>query len=445
MKSRQNNENGQAIVLIALAFIVMVGFAALAIDGGMFYSDRRHAQNAADAGALAGAGDAALILENAHLFNQNFECNLSVVTNAMAVAESTALDWMSYNGYADPGTDEPAEAVCTSITTNDDGSPLFFPKKYIELTTDIITDTQTALIHVVYDGPAQNRVKATTKIEPPIPYAYGQAVVGLNPETDCNNASVAGVKFGGTGDARITGGGVWSEGCLTGNGSCIVEVIDPDTTDDKYVGIGYHGGSFGSCPTMTPAPVPSNESLPKESYYVPAPSCRDELGNVKTGAVEMDDIQLSGNQVVNLNDLGVDLICLTSTGNAIKMTGGELIGDEGITIYLENSGDIEISGGIANLMAPGAYEDPGLAGVLFYVDDTDESVIDITGNVTSTYMGMIYAPKADIKITGTGDIGPTLNTQIIGWNVTLLGTANVTINFNNTWNSIKPSTLNLEK
>ena len=48
MKRRQNNENGQAIVLIAFAFIVMVAFAALAIDGGMVYSDRRHAQNAAD-------------------------------------------------------------------------------------------------------------------------------------------------------------------------------------------------------------------------------------------------------------------------------------------------------------------------------------------------------------------------------------------------------------
>ena len=124
------------------------------------------------------------------------------------------------------------------------------------------------------------------------------------------------------------------------------------------------------------------------------------------------------------------------------MTGGELI-SEGKTIYLVNGGDIEINGGEAHFSAPPDDAGPGLRGILFYVND--DSVIDITGNSASTYEGLIYAPKSDVKITGTSDIDPTFNTQIIGWNVSILGTANIDVKFDDALTAIKPATLNLQK
>ena len=45
-------ERGQALVMIVLAAIGLFAFAALAIDGSIIYSDRRHAQNAADTAVL---------------------------------------------------------------------------------------------------------------------------------------------------------------------------------------------------------------------------------------------------------------------------------------------------------------------------------------------------------------------------------------------------------
>src|SRR6266540_4448546 len=54
MKPR-SQERGQALILIALAAVGLVGFAALAIDGSRVFSDRRHAQNAADTSVLAAA------------------------------------------------------------------------------------------------------------------------------------------------------------------------------------------------------------------------------------------------------------------------------------------------------------------------------------------------------------------------------------------------------
>lgn len=50
----RNAEHGQAIVIIALTMIVLLGFAGLAIDGGNAYVHRRIAQNAADAAAFGG-------------------------------------------------------------------------------------------------------------------------------------------------------------------------------------------------------------------------------------------------------------------------------------------------------------------------------------------------------------------------------------------------------
>jgi Flp pilus assembly protein TadG len=56
----EKKESGQAIVILALAVVVLFAFAALAIDAGNAYTERRETQNAADAAALAGARQLAL-------------------------------------------------------------------------------------------------------------------------------------------------------------------------------------------------------------------------------------------------------------------------------------------------------------------------------------------------------------------------------------------------
>lgn len=51
------DESGQALVLVALLMVVLLGFAALVIDVGSLYITKANLQNAADAAALAGAKD----------------------------------------------------------------------------------------------------------------------------------------------------------------------------------------------------------------------------------------------------------------------------------------------------------------------------------------------------------------------------------------------------
>lgn len=55
MKKQNTHEQGQSLVLVALMLFVFFGMLLLVVDGGNGYATRRQAQNAADAGALAGA------------------------------------------------------------------------------------------------------------------------------------------------------------------------------------------------------------------------------------------------------------------------------------------------------------------------------------------------------------------------------------------------------
>ncbi len=55
MKIKSPSERGQAIILIALSIVGLLGLVALAVDGGNAYSERRRAQNAADTTVLDAA------------------------------------------------------------------------------------------------------------------------------------------------------------------------------------------------------------------------------------------------------------------------------------------------------------------------------------------------------------------------------------------------------
>ena len=53
VSSAHADEGGQTIVLVALLFVLLLGFAALSLDVGRFYAERRYLQNAVDSAALA--------------------------------------------------------------------------------------------------------------------------------------------------------------------------------------------------------------------------------------------------------------------------------------------------------------------------------------------------------------------------------------------------------
>src|SRR5439155_19882365 len=101
-------QSGQAIVLIALMMIVLIGMLGLAIDGGRAYIDRRELQDAVDAAVLA-AGD-------------NFELQGDTNQAAAQAAKLFALNEhiANYGAYSSGGTacpaTFPAGSTCTLYT-----------------------------------------------------------------------------------------------------------------------------------------------------------------------------------------------------------------------------------------------------------------------------------------------------------------------------------------
>ncbi|MFJ6079092.1 pilus assembly protein TadG-related protein [Pseudarthrobacter sp. NPDC092419] len=57
--TRKDNERGAAAVVVAFSMVVLLGFAALAVDVGAMYAEKTQLQTGADATALAIAGDCA--------------------------------------------------------------------------------------------------------------------------------------------------------------------------------------------------------------------------------------------------------------------------------------------------------------------------------------------------------------------------------------------------
>jgi len=64
MKDKINKrylEKGQVIPLVILLMVAIVGMIALLLDGGIVMSDKRMAQAAADAAAMAGASELCML------------------------------------------------------------------------------------------------------------------------------------------------------------------------------------------------------------------------------------------------------------------------------------------------------------------------------------------------------------------------------------------------
>ena len=270
MINKHNQEQGQALVLIAAAFVMLIGFAALAIDGGMVYSERRHAQNAADTGSMAGGGSAALIMENNHIFYSNFSCNS--LSAAMTAAETAAVNIVAGNGY-------PAKDISVTVDCNEnDGSAS--PDKYLDVTTTITRTTRTSLIHFVYKGEVYQVVDATTRVRPRQPLVFGNAIVALNP-AGCSGQS-NGQGFHGNTEVEVIGGGVFSNGCLRGDGGVSVDVTGGGI--QYFHDGGMDDDQFNPDPTQLTDP---NDRIPSSAFYVPPPNCGDpDANNVTASAIE---------------------------------------------------------------------------------------------------------------------------------------------------------------
>ena len=435
--SRNKNEEGQVLVILAVCFVFLLGFVGLALDGGMMLSDRRLAQNAADASSLAGGSGAAYFMRANNVNYNAFVCGTSGTINTQNAAEADAINRAALNDFVIDNDITDKHGVTVNCEITDLGS---YQDKHFDVITNITHDTSTNFIHLVSEGPMRSEVEAVTRVYPPAPLAFGKAIVALN-ASGCSGNQY-GVIFSGSSTTTVTGGGVWSNGCLTGNGTSFNVTVN-------FGGVGFSGSSTGTLTNISPSPQYFPNQIPDYSTIIDEPNCgglpnrtAPHNGDVTIEPGIYDEIKRTGGALT----LDPGLYCITDS-QGININGGELYGD-GVTLFLQTGG-MTINGNVSpvDLRAPEENPDPSPAipGVLIFLANGNTNTVSATGNSTSFFLGTVYAPDGDLYFSGDSGTNPTFNTQLIGNNVEVSGGATIDINFNDEENFEQPPYLDLQK
>ncbi|MEM5774472.1 MAG: pilus assembly protein TadG-related protein, partial [Anaerolineaceae bacterium] len=222
MKRFNPLERGQVVVIVVMGVTALLAFTALALDGGQYYADRRHTQNAADDAALAGAGKIGDILAANGISTRNFSCSNAAVASSIPAGVTAAQNRAQQNGFTiDDDLINAQHGV--EVTCSDN-------PKQLKVRVKIISDVRTSFLHMIFSAILHNTVEAVTIVEPGKGLGDGMAVVSL--ETEGCGGQYGGIFFGGSGTspevAKITinNSGAHSNSCIRCLGSSVT--IDAD-------------------------------------------------------------------------------------------------------------------------------------------------------------------------------------------------------------------------
>lgn len=452
MKRKLFEERGQALILIAFGAIALFAIAGLAIDGSHKYSDRRHAQNAADTAALAGA---------------------LALARGEAQWELNALDRAMDNGYDNvfPSNTVEVHNPPVSGIYADCGDVHFDCNDYVQV---IITSNRaTWFMRVIGIQSFTNIVQAVaSKIDANPGFNFGgNAVVALNP-TGCNALQIGGNSY-----VKVIGGGIYSNSdCLSTSfhqmGNC--SPIDPDdplyplqvldAEGDDPGTITSVGGQQLSCPSATvatyavgakqyPWPPPYQEIAEPVECSTPGGRTSNSTTTFLTPGY-FAKIPGSGNSWKNTIVLSPGVYCIGSTlkiNNNQKLIANSLTAvptDPGVLLYFKPGGSFDISGGgevhIWGINQANVDADSSLLpykGFLIYAAPNYASGTPvgctINGNSSSLFVGTIYAPYCKITMDGaSSETG--FQSQVIGWEVTFAGGAKIYLNYDGTSSPVWP-------
>ncbi len=412
----RSSERGQALVLIVLAIVAMFGFAALAVDLGRVYAERRRAQNAADAAAYAAAYAGATAANDA---------------DRQAAAEDAAIKQLDLNGFVDPNNintyrTDPEQTVDATVQyqAGSAGSP-----SYYTVTIDARVDQ--VFSQFVYRGPLRVTVTAVVEASSGTGMYVGDALHATTP-TGCK-----GLWFTGTGNVKITGGDAYADsdrdpagvcgpsnttaqscdsGIKEGSGTITIDAGHTISTHGDF-DIGGNAGKFytvdqnGITTEVTdPSTIVKQCQPPKKVDSMPAPHCDPTVRTVPRTppnpltlypGTYTDGLVNSKNITINLMP---GLYCITGN-KGLSINGGNFTG-YGVMFYVQN-GDVDITGNTTVTMTsagssvppavPSWGKDPGnvdfeWGGMLIYMPTSNTGQIHLGGTSGSNYSGTIYAP-----------------------------------------------------
>jgi len=419
------------MVLFVISIIALFGVAALAIDGGRLYFERRAAQGASDDAAMTGA---LAILQG---------------YNTPEV-ESIVLDRAMVNGFDNAGDDVQVDVHWPPIAPN----PYAGDRNYIQVF--ITSEIPPVLSQFVFIGSLQVTVEAIAHVQPTGPIIPGYAIYGTNPSA-CRT-----VEFSGNPIVLVKGGGSIGSNSdadcpcssMVSGGNVFVEV------DGGAITASGCWNNLGASGNTIPEPITYVDQLDLDEIKasVPIPDC-GSTENVK----DYGDVTYDGLATIEPGyyrsmkftakadvTLLPGLYCIYGKDPwTIETKGGARIQGEGIMIYLMSTAGSWKSAGNAyvSLTAPTDLVDASgnqWAGMLIYTHPDNKNEIVLTGTSDSYYQGSILSLGSHCFIEGTsGEV--SFNTQVYCDTVTVGGTGDLDVTYEEGVNYQVPAALELSK
>lgn len=222
-------QRGQAIALVALILVVLLGFLGLAIDGGRGYLDRRQMQASVDAAALAAA--------------YNYMNTTSTLSAENAAVAEFAADERLYGTPDCPNLGNPSIQCNFNDSTSQvlDLTEVSHSIAGVSFTASATHRIPVAVMQVLGWGSTISVGAIATAVARKSG-TFGAAIQTLSPG-NCSGggAGTNSLTFTGTSTTNVTGD-VWSNGSITDNGVASGAI---------------NGNVIGVCPNMPPSAVPN--------------------------------------------------------------------------------------------------------------------------------------------------------------------------------------------
>lgn len=470
MRFKTFNERGQALVIIALAAIGLVGMVGLAIDGSAKFSDRRHAQNAADTAALAGAHDKLVSLTN----------NVSDLSPSTGAVEScpppsgvtpspvcTAMQLAALNRARDNGYDNNLASNTVKVHSPPISGPYIGDVEYVQVF--ITSYINTYFSRIVGIAQTKNTVEAVAKYKKGKNLADGAMIISYDPDPNCSTGGTGGssVEISGAATVNLTGGGIFmnsNETCgfkipncadlnITGGGAintvgannintegCTFDppltknfnqdsVVIPDDVDEIWPNVPDECGFNAPTPTplytevLGPDGKMHEEWLIHPGFYTNFPP--SQLIDEKRAYIYMESgiYCIEPLHDADLSWSPVDAAFLNGSTKSSKNTYAHFNPD-GVTLYIRGSGGFQINASSPTFLDATNDPDSEYQGYLVILEGThtDHPSCTINGGATIDLNGLLFAPYCDFVINGKAGETSEINAQLIGWDIRVNGT-----------------------
>lgn len=482
-RDRTESTNGQVLIIVAFAMMGLMAVGAIVIDLGMSWMLRRHEQNAADPAAIAAAayieeGDTLVTrgkMDVAACFyaQQNgFFLGDTVDCEAARLAGELDVQWPPASGPFE-GNDGMVQVVITA------DHPSFFGKIFGR---DMATVSSLAVAAREQKSANSNSLVALHRDQCAAGKTHGNGTItidpAINPETGedynggyvhinstcsplgtydnaCSNGSGA-FKQAGNAGTKIIAPMIYINGSCEQNGGTVVSPVEEGagrTPDPMW---GLHGPRqqdypAGHCPTKVGNTIVYLDSTPT------GPTCdwnKKDSTVTLTPGVYWGGWNFTGQNVTVRLEPGIYIIAgggVSIKGTAeVDSTPAVIGGDPNPTtdparvliFSTDNTTDPACSSSTEARCVQGKIEMAGQSslrlwgldsgpwkGLLMWQDrrgSNPDAPISLTGSGTLNLAGTIYAPLADVKITGNGDaVGTRLAVQIISLTWDVGGTGNL--------------------